>query len=237
MPRSPKPTELVIRETLKLAVLLGKNNYADIQRSLEQRLSLLRRDQGIGTGNTPDTRTIKWIVNDYINQLPAEAVIAEFPPHLWVLRRDYKELNRQKREQDSLVTEAGGKHDLEVHHFGDIRGAVRDWLASIQDTQPPILSPVTVGKPMHFGFGLTWKAKPGGKAAKLVIENEGFYPLLSNHLVPPVVGEDFWNQVKRLKDNGTRFLAIAIRFSEQISKASQAETGLATVTSCVASQT
>lgn len=61
MPRSPKPTELVIRETLRLAVLLGRDRYADIQRSLDQKLELLRKEQGVSPGDTPDTRTIKGI--------------------------------------------------------------------------------------------------------------------------------------------------------------------------------
>ena len=230
MPRAPKPTEVVIRETLRLAILLGEDNYADIQRSLEQRLELLRREQGISPGNTPDTRTIKWIVNEYINQLPAEAVIAEFPPHLWILRRDYKELSKQKRERDSLVIEAEGKHALEVRHYEDIRGAVRDWLAFIQEP-PPLFNPAAMGKPMHFGFGLTWQAKPDGIATKLVIGKEGFYPLLNNHLVPPIVEADFWSHVESLKDTGTNFLVRGSQLGKQIAEVSQAETGLATVTS------
>lgn len=230
MPRAPKPTEVVIRETLSLAILLGKDNYADIQRSLEQRLEVLRREQGISPGNTPDTRTIKWIVNEYINQLPAEAVIAEFPPHLWVLRRDYKKLNKQKRERDSLIIEAGEKHVLEAPHNEDVRGAIRDWLAFIKEP-PPVFNPAAAGEPMHFGFGLTWQAEPEGIAAKLIIEKEGSYPLLSSHLAPPIVAGDFWGQVESLRDTGTNLLVRGSQLGKQIAKVSQAETDLATVTS------
>jgi len=230
MPRAPKPTEVVIRETLRLAILLGKDNYADIQRSLEQRLELLRREQGISPGNTPDTRTIKWMVNEYINQLPAEAVIAEFPPHLWILRNDYTELNRQKQRRDSLVIEEEGKHALEIRHYEDVRVAVRDWLTFMGEP-PPLFNPAAMGELLYFGFGLMWQAEPDGIATKLVIENEGFYPLLSKHLVPPIVDVNFWSQVESLKQTGAELLIRGRRLGEQITKISETETGVGVVKS------
>lgn len=230
MPKSPRPTELVIRETLRLAVLLGRDRYADIQRSLDQNLELLRQEQGVSTGNTPDTRTIKWIVKDYVNELPSEVVITEFPPHFWSLRNDYQELNKQKRQRDSMTIEAGGKHDLEVHHYEDVRAAIRDWLVVIEQPQPSF-NPAAAGEPRHFGFGLAWNTEHDGIVTELVIENEGLLAILSKHLIPPIVDVDLWKSVERLKQNGTKFLTTGRQLGEQISAIGKAETDLDVVAS------
>jgi hypothetical protein len=79
LPREPGPTEIVIRETVRLAALMGKYHYADLQRSLEHSLEQMRKEKGLTPGNTPDTRKIKWIINEHVNKLPAEVFMSEFP--------------------------------------------------------------------------------------------------------------------------------------------------------------
>jgi len=114
------------------------------------------------------------------------------------------------------------------HHYEDVRTAIREWIALIQDRQPPLFNPADVGGPTNFGFGLTWRA---GVAANLAVEDKGFYPLLRSHLAAPVVDEDFWGQVESLKEAGTGFVLTAIHLGEQVAKVSQVETSLGMVTS------
>lgn len=128
-----------------------------------------------------------------------------------------------------MAIEAGGKHDLEVHHYGDVRAAIRDWLVLIEQP-PPSFNPVAAGDPGHFGFGLTWNTEHDGIAAELVIENEGFLTILSKHLILPIVDVDFWKSVKRLKRTGTEFLTTGRQLGEQISAIGRAETDLDVVT-------
>lgn len=123
MPRKPKPSETVIRQTLDLALLHGKENLAVIHRSLALRLERLRQEDGLAE-ETPDVRTIKWIVNDYINQLPASVVRASFPIHVWTLRRDYDEIAQSYWPGED-------KNEAEImtlcRHFDDISKVARDW--------------------------------------------------------------------------------------------------------------
>ncbi|MCX5998157.1 MAG: hypothetical protein NTU41_00810 [Chloroflexi bacterium] len=111
MPRKPKPTWSVMKRTLELAVLHGKNNLTAIQRSLDDDLEKLRQVEGIATGDTPDTRTIKWIVNDYINQLSPEAVKEQLPPSVWGLREDYEQLKGESHAQSREY-----KGDMKQHY-------------------------------------------------------------------------------------------------------------------------
>jgi len=230
MPRSPKPTELVIKETLRLAALLGRDRYTDIQRGLEQKLEFLREEEGVITGKTPDTRTIKWIVKDYINELPVEVVMAEFSASIWSLRDDYQELKKIQRQQYSTTFEAGTRPDLETQHFRDVKEAIKVWSALIEQPEPSF-NAADIGGAKYLGFGLTWGKAHDGIAVKLAFENEGLLTLLSKHLISPVVDADFWQSVDCLKENGVKYLTAGRQLGEAILAASKAETGLDVVLS------
>ena len=94
MPRKPKSPWPVIKRTLELAVLHGRNNLTVIQASLDIDLQKLRKEEGEAIGDTPDTRTIRWIVNDYINGLSPEAVMDLLRPSVWALREDHETLKQ-----------------------------------------------------------------------------------------------------------------------------------------------
>jgi len=117
MPRKPEPPWPVIKKTLELAVLHGKGNLTAIRRSLDIELEKIREEEGIATGDTPDERTIRWIVNDYINELPREAVREQLPPSVWTLRKDYEEFKSEPQEE---LSEPYGKITRQVHRYIDL---------------------------------------------------------------------------------------------------------------------
>jgi hypothetical protein len=124
MHRKAMPTEIVIRETLALAVLLGEDNLTAIQRDLDNRLEHLRQEQDIHVGDTPDPRTIKWIINDYLNSLSPEAAVANFPPHILQLRTDYerpkRKLSQPKLTRETAREKARGPDDRTREHWAKL---------------------------------------------------------------------------------------------------------------------
>ena len=120
MSRRAKPTEIVIRETLALAVLRGKDNLTAIHRDLDTRLEHLRQEEDIYVGDTPDLRTIKWVINDYLNSLSPEAAIANFPPHILQLRTDYERPKRRLSQPKLARKKAGGPDDRTREHWAKL---------------------------------------------------------------------------------------------------------------------
>ncbi len=83
-----------------IAVRIGKTKLQAIQKQVDYEIEKRRKSNDVEIfEDTPDTRTIKRIVNDDINEIPIEAVISTMPRHLWLLRNDYQELIKLESEQ------------------------------------------------------------------------------------------------------------------------------------------
>lgn len=78
--------------------ITAQNKPEVICNQLDTKLERLR-SEGKLYENTPNTRTIKRIIEKDINLLPKEFVLAKLPSYVWSLRHDYKELKRSARVQ------------------------------------------------------------------------------------------------------------------------------------------
>ena len=112
MPRRREPSYKLKEIVWDAAAKQGKNvNYSAIQRQLDCDLERLRQDQTANfTDDTPDTRTIKRIIEE-IDELP-RAVVLTLPEHVWTLRKDYQDLKRMSK-RPSVVSEADRNQRLE----------------------------------------------------------------------------------------------------------------------------
>jgi hypothetical protein len=145
------------------------------------------------------------------------------------VRSDYQELCQRKREQESRITDIKERQRLEIRHFEDVRAGINDWNALRQELLTS-LNTMVISKTAQFFIGTVWQAQPKGTATSLVIENEGFYPILINHLVPPVVDAGFWGKVDGLIQTGSDLFTNAKRLRRKIIKDIKIETGVNTIT-------
>lgn len=187
MPRRPKPSETVVRHTLDLALFHGKENLAVIYRSLAVRLERLRQEEGLAE-ETPDVRTIKWIVNDYINELPLEVVKATFPKHVWILRKDYSDLTSTHWPVEKPT-------EVEIQtlcrHFEDLSRLGKQWRAQI--LAPPFQL-IGLFPCLNDIRNEALSLVPGMKGrveAKLSVENDALFDCLKEHLQDSPIWELF----------------------------------------------
>ena len=74
---------------------MGTGNYSAIQRDLDYKLEELRKNKNEDfTEDVPDLRTVRRIVEQDINKISPEAVVANLPRHVWRLRKDYEDIKR-----------------------------------------------------------------------------------------------------------------------------------------------
>ena len=102
MPRKPKPSLQMIKQILEFAAALGKDNLAGIQRTLDNYLKTLAVEER-PMEMAPDTRTIRRILNDFLNQMSQEAVLENLPPSVWHLRNDYENIKKLAERTSQIV--------------------------------------------------------------------------------------------------------------------------------------
>lgn len=112
MPRRREPSFELKKIVWDAAAKQGKNvNYSAIQRQLDYDLERLRQDKKTNfTDDTPDTRTIKRLIKE-IDELP-RAVVLTLPEHMWILRKDCKNLKRMA-EGAAVVSETDSRQRSE----------------------------------------------------------------------------------------------------------------------------
>ena len=88
MPRKKEPSFELKTLIWDKAATIGKKPEV-ILRELENELRALRREREFYE-EAPDVRTIKRIIEEDINFLSPEIVIAKLPPYMWHLRDDYE---------------------------------------------------------------------------------------------------------------------------------------------------
>jgi hypothetical protein len=133
MPRKPRLSWQLKAKIFEFAASCGRDDLAGIQRSLDTWLRSLPAEEQL-METAPDKRTIRRIVDQELDKLSPDVVIAELPSSVWPLRKDYeyiKELaegygsealllDRKKfYTSDSFMTErdlTGLLLTLEVHH-------------------------------------------------------------------------------------------------------------------------
>lgn len=91
MPRSPKLSWQMISKILEFAAVLGKDNLAAIQRSMDTWVNGLPVEER-PMETAPDTRTIRRVIEVDLNKMSPEAVIERLPRSVWSLRKDYDEI-------------------------------------------------------------------------------------------------------------------------------------------------
>jgi len=95
MPRRKEPTFELKTIIWNVASKVGKDNLQAIQRQVDYEIGKRRLEESKEVEifeDTPDTRTIKRIINEDINELPPEVVVSELPRHIWRLRDDCETL-------------------------------------------------------------------------------------------------------------------------------------------------
>ena len=106
MPRKAEPTWNLKKIIWDIAATVGTDNLRSIMRQLEYELEK-RRKEGEFFEDTPEERTIKRIIEDDINNLEPEVIVAKLEPHIWHLRHDYeaiKQLAESKTHAHQEVT-------------------------------------------------------------------------------------------------------------------------------------
>jgi hypothetical protein len=128
MPKRIEPSFELKKIVWDAAAKQGKKiNYSAIQRQLDCDLERMRRNPEANlTDDTPDTRTIKRIIED-IDKLPQEVVLT-LPKHMWTLRPDYQEL---KRMSERLAVVSGTEVRRQVE---EERRLHRDKLTAVLNT-------------------------------------------------------------------------------------------------------
>jgi len=95
MPRKSPPSFKLKLIIWDLAATMGTGNYSAIQRDLDYKLEELRKNKNEDfTEDVPDLRTVRRIVEQDINKISPEAVVANLPRHVWRLRKDYEDIKR-----------------------------------------------------------------------------------------------------------------------------------------------
>lgn len=95
MPRKSPPSFKLKLIIWDLAATMGTDNYSAIQRDLDYKLEELRKNKNEDfTEDVPDLRTVRRIVEQDINKISPEAVVANLPRHVWRLRKDYEDIKR-----------------------------------------------------------------------------------------------------------------------------------------------
>lgn len=139
MPRKPEPSFSMKQLIWDAAASIGKANVSAICREVDYQIRALRRaDQQLGD-ECPDNRTVRRIIDEDIQELAADVVVAKLPPHTWCLRDDYEaikelakntqlqqETERESREDPatslriSLREIGGNTGDLQGHKGGQL---------------------------------------------------------------------------------------------------------------------
>jgi len=97
MPKKPEPSFEVKKIIWDVVTKVGKDNLQAIQRQVDYEIDKRRRDESQEVQileDTPETRTIKRIIDEDLNKLNQDIVIAELPTNVWKLRKDYEEIKR-----------------------------------------------------------------------------------------------------------------------------------------------
>lgn len=93
MPRKPEPSFKLKQIIWDLAATTGAKNLSALRKDLDYNLEQLRKNPDEDfLEDVPEIRTIRRIIEEDINQLEPEVVIAKLPPHVWRLRRDYEDI-------------------------------------------------------------------------------------------------------------------------------------------------
>lgn len=133
MPRKPDLSFAMKQLIWDAAASLGKDRTSAICREVGYQIRALRTADQHLEDATPDSRTVRRVIDEGIQKLPADVVVAKLPPHTWCLREDYeaiKELAENTRPHQD--TERGTREDpaksLRISlreiggHTGDLEG-------------------------------------------------------------------------------------------------------------------
>lgn len=133
MPRKPDLSWQMKQTIWDLAAKLGEEELQAIQTSLDR-----IREKDELKEDVPDTRTIKRIIGE-LQSLPIP-VLKSLPEHIWLLRRDYKEIAQPKEqaptksEPDELVVPLLMQRTKE--HQDRLLKLVRDWWKVLEVPSP-----------------------------------------------------------------------------------------------------
>ena len=101
MPRKAEPTFELKKIIWLAAISSGRSNLSAIQKQVDYELQKRHLPDSKDVEvyeDTPDTRTIKRIIDEDINELSPSFVVSELPAHVWELRRDSKNIKQKIKE-------------------------------------------------------------------------------------------------------------------------------------------
>ena len=125
-----------------LAATMGTGNLSAIQRDLDYKLEELRKNNNEDfSEDVPDLRIVRRIVEQDINKISPEAVLANLPKHVWRLRKDYEDIkclaeNISPPRQVPPTTAAQQQSQEEKPEAGEPPGKFTEF-ADDSKTSPP----------------------------------------------------------------------------------------------------
>lgn len=94
MPRRAEPSFSMKLLIWDAAASAGKVNLSAICREVDHQMRKLRRTDEHLEDERPDNRTVRRIIDQDIQELSADVVVAKLPPHTWCLRNDYEAIKQ-----------------------------------------------------------------------------------------------------------------------------------------------
>lgn len=125
MPRKSEPSFELKKIVWDVAATVGKDKYEAISKQVDYELR--KRQKVPILEEIPDKRKIKRIIEEDINDLSPEVVLAKLPKRLWALRSDYEAI-KQLAEMKSQELQTAQTLYVETLHMQKMREEARNMI-------------------------------------------------------------------------------------------------------------